>query len=77
MEAMGIHGNVYHCNEGHAAFMTLERIRNARQSGYSYQEARELVRATSLFTTHTPVPAGHDYFPEDLVKTAYIRANNL
>ncbi len=46
MEAMGIQGNVYHCNEGHAAFMTLERIRNARQYGYTYQEARELVRAT-------------------------------
>ena len=71
MEAMGIHGNVYHCNEGHAAFMTLERIKNARQSGYTYQEARELVRATSLFTTHTPVPAGHDYFPEDLLYTYF------
>lgn len=71
MEAMGIQGNVYHCNEGHAAFMTLERIRNARQSGRSYQESRELVRATSLFTTHTPVPAGHDYFSEDLLYTYF------
>jgi starch phosphorylase len=71
MEALGIHGNVYHCNEGHAAFMTLERIKNARQSGYTYQEARELVRATSLFTTHTPVPAGHDYFAEDLLYTYF------
>lgn len=71
MEAIGIQGNVYHCNEGHAAFMTLERIRNARQAGYTYQEARELVRASSLFTTHTPVPAGHDYFPEDLLYTYF------
>lgn len=71
MEALGIHGNVYHCNEGHAAFMTLERIRNARQSGHSYQESRELVRATSLFTTHTPVPAGHDYFSENLLYTYF------
>lgn len=71
MQAMGIVGNVYHCNEGHAAFMTLERIRLARQSGYSYQEAKELVKATSLFTTHTPVPAGHDYFPEDLLYTYF------
>jgi alpha-glucan phosphorylase-like protein len=67
MEAIGIQGDVYHCNEGHAAFMTLERIRFAKQAGYSLQEARELVKATSLFTTHTPVPAGHDYFPEDLL----------
>jgi len=71
MEAIGIKGNVYHCNEGHAAFMTLERIRSARHAGYSYQEARELVKASSLFTTHTPVPAGHDYFPEDLLYTYF------
>ncbi len=71
MEAIGIQGNVYHCNEGHAAFMTLERIKYARQAGYTYQEARELVKATSLFTTHTPVPAGHDYFPEDLLYTYF------
>jgi len=71
MEAMGIKGNVYHCNEGHAAFMTLERIKYARKAGYTYQEAQELVKATSLFTTHTPVPAGHDYFPEDLLYTYF------
>jgi len=71
MEAIGIFGDVYHCNEGHAAFMTLERIRMGREKGLSYAEAREQVRATSLFTTHTPVPAGHDYFGEDLLYTYF------
>lgn len=68
MEAMNFHGDVYHCNEGHAAFMGLERIRNLVSSGdYQFAEALEIVRSSSLFTTHTPVPAGHDYFSENLL----------
>jgi alpha-glucan phosphorylase-like protein len=69
LEAMGIQADVYHCNEGHAAFMSLERLRNyVNHDRLHIDEAIELVRASSLFTTHTPVPAGHDYFPEALLK---------
>ena len=66
---MGIKQDVYHCNEGHAAFIGLERIRNliARQK-LSFSEALEVVRSSSLFTTHTPVPAGHDAFPESMIR---------
>ena len=65
LETLGIKPEVFHCNEGHAAFMGLERIRvlTAKEK-LSFDEALEYVRATSLFTTHTPVPAGHDYFSE-------------
>lgn len=69
LEAMGIEADIYHCNEGHAAFMTLERTRNyMRNQHLSYAAASEMVRGSSLFTTHTPVPAGHDYFTEDLMR---------
>jgi len=65
LETLGIAREVFHCNEGHAAFMGLERIRLlGEKEGLSFDEALEYVRATSLFTTHTPVPAGHDYFSE-------------
>lgn len=65
LELLGISREVYHCNEGHAAFMGLERIRQLRKNQQlSFEEALEYVRSTSLFTTHTPVPAGHDYFSE-------------
>jgi phosphorylase/glycogen(starch) synthase len=60
---------VYHCNEGHAAFNGFERLRELIQiDNLSYPEALEVVRASSLFTTHTPVPAGHDAFTEDLLR---------
>ena len=61
--------NVYHCNEGHAAFIGIERIRNLiGRYDLSFSEALEVVRSSSLFTTHTPVPAGHDAFPESMLR---------
>lgn len=69
LEVMGIEKEVYHCNEGHATFLGLERIKHLVQhKGLTFKEAQEVVRASLLFTTHTPVPAGHDYFPESLLK---------
>lgn len=67
LRALGINTTVYHCNEGHAAFIGVERLREYIEAGLSYDEALEIVRASSLFTTHTPVPAGHDSFPEDMI----------
>ena len=70
LEAMGVEPDLYHCNEGHAAFIGIERLRNFVQSHQlSFPQAIELVRASTLFTTHTPVPAGHDAFTEDLLRT--------
>ena len=61
--------DVYHCNEGHAAFIGIERIRNLiDRYDLSFSEALEVVRSSSLFTTHTPVPAGHDAFPESMLR---------
>lgn len=61
--------DVYHCNEGHAAFIGIERIRNLiDRYELSFSEALEVVRSSSLFTTHTPVPAGHDAFPESMLR---------
>ena len=69
LEKMGIKQQVYHCNEGHAAFIGIERIRNLiSKKRLSFSEAMEVVRASSLFTTHTPVPAGHDAFPESMMR---------
>ena len=58
---------VFHTNEGHAGFLGVERVRELVQSGLSFDEAREAVRAGTVFTTHTPVPAGIDRFPRDLI----------
>ena len=58
---------VFHTNEGHAGFLGLERIRELIDTGLSYDEAKEAVRAGTVFTTHTPVPAGIDRFPRDMV----------
>jgi phosphorylase/glycogen(starch) synthase len=67
--ALGLAPAAWHINEGHAAFLALERVGAlVRESGLTFDEARELVRATTLFTTHTPVPAGHDRFGEDLMR---------
>ncbi|SHF36265.1 alpha-glucan family phosphorylase [Dysgonomonas macrotermitis] len=61
--------NVYHCNEGHAAFTGMERIHQLMvDKNLSFEEAKEVVRSSSLFTTHTPVPAGHDAFEEGLLR---------
>ena len=69
LNAMGIRQDVYHCNEGHAAFTGIERIRNLiHNDKLSFSEALEVVRSSSLFTTHTPVPAGHDAFPESMIR---------
>ncbi len=70
MRAIGLDTDLYHCNEGHASFTGLERLREYIQNeNMTYPEAMEMVRASSLFTTHTPVPAGHDSFEEDLLRT--------
>ncbi len=64
---LGVKHSVLHMNEGHPAFALLERIRERMEDDLSYEEAVRQVRATSVFTTHTPVPAGHDVFPFELV----------
>jgi phosphorylase/glycogen(starch) synthase len=70
LSELGIHADVYHCNEGHAAFLNLERLRTLVQNwGLTFSQAEEAVRASSLFTTHTPVPAGHDSFDENMLRT--------
>jgi phosphorylase/glycogen(starch) synthase len=70
LNVLGINPDVFHCNEGHAAFLHIERIYNLiQQEKLSFAEAMEVVRSSSLFTTHTPVPAGHDAFPENLLRT--------
>ena len=66
LEKLGIKKDIYHCNEGHAALCNVERICNYVAQGLSFQEALEVVRSSSLYTVHTPVPAGHDYFDEGL-----------
>ena len=68
LRALGIDPLVFHLNEGHSAFLVLERVRELVEAGQSFDEARESVRATTVFTTHTPVPAGHDVFPFHLVE---------
>jgi len=69
LKALGIEPNIYHINEGHAAFIGLEQLRGyIHDEKLSFSEALEIVRSSSLFTTHTPVPAGHDAFTEDLLR---------
>jgi phosphorylase/glycogen(starch) synthase len=69
LDAIGINPEIYHCNEGHAAFITLERmVKYIQNDKLAFEEAVEVVRASTLFTTHTPVPAGHDTFSEDLMR---------
>ncbi|MCQ2325413.1 MAG: alpha-glucan family phosphorylase [Paludibacteraceae bacterium] len=67
LKKLGIKKDVYHCNEGHAALMGLQRLVDlVQEQGLTFNEAKEVVRASGLYTCHTPVPAGHDYFQEDL-----------
>lgn len=66
LKKLGITKDVYHCNEGHAALCNVQRLVDFVESGLSFGEALELVKASSLYTVHTPVPAGHDYFEEGL-----------
>lgn len=67
LRAVGIDPAYWHCNEGHAAFSLLERLREQIANGLSFAEAKERVQRTTVFTSHTPVPAGHDVFPPYMV----------
>jgi len=68
LDALGLRPTVYHMNEGHSAFLALERIRSLMESQHlSFAEAAVLASSSLVFTTHTPVPAGHDYFPAALM----------
>jgi starch phosphorylase len=69
LKALGSAPTVWHLNEGHAAFVVLQRIRDLIEQGESFEAALAEVRRTTVFTTHTPVPAGHDAFPFSLVET--------
>ena len=67
LKKLGIKSKLYHCNEGHAALLNLQRLVDfVQEENIDFNTALELVRASSLYTVHTPVPAGHDYFDEDL-----------
>lgn len=67
LKKLGINSQLYHCNEGHAALLNLQRLVDYVQEKHlDFNVALELVRASSLYTVHTPVPAGHDYFDEGL-----------
>ena len=66
LKKLGIKKDVYHCNEGHAALMGLQRLVDLVEEGLTFNQAKEVVRSSGLYTCHTPVPAGHDYFEEGL-----------
>ena len=66
LKKLGIKKQIYHCNEGHAALCNLQRLCDYIEEGLTFNQAMELVRASGLYTVHTPVPAGHDYFDEGL-----------
>lgn len=68
LRALGIEPVVWHANEGHAAFMLVERVRELTSDGTPFEEAVRRVRATSVFTTHTPVSAGHDMFSHEQIE---------
>jgi len=68
LRAMGLAPTVWHINEGHAAFMVLERLRERLRAGIDFRTALEVVAAATVFTTHTPVPAGHDVFPHEMMR---------
>ena len=73
LRALGIQPSVFHMNEGHVAFLALELLREKIAQGASFSEALAATRAQCIFTTHTPVEAGHDRFSPDLVKYALHR----
>jgi glycogen phosphorylase len=68
LKALGSDPSVFHLNEGHAAFVVLQRIRDLIEQGSTFEDALNEIRSTTVFTTHTPVPAGHDAFPFQLVE---------
>ena len=67
LQRLGHDPDIFHMNEGHSAFLALERMRQLMNSGKTFDEAEAIVRASSVFTTHTPVPAGNDVFPTWLI----------
>ncbi len=70
LETLGVKSDIYHINEGHAAFIGIERLnRLINRKNFTFAESLEIIRTSTLFTTHTPVPAGHDYFEENLIMT--------
>jgi starch phosphorylase len=73
LQALGLSPSVWHVNEGHAAFLTLERTRHLLLEGHSFEKAADIVRHSTVFTTHTPVPAGHDIFPHHLMDRYFSR----
>ena len=77
LRELGVQPSVFHMNEGHAAFLTLELIREKLASGKSFAEASASTKAECIFTTHTPVEAGHDRFSSDLVSYALIKMQGL
>ena len=66
LRKLGLHKDIVHCNEGHAALANVQRLVEFVEQGMTFNEALEVVRTSSLYTVHTPVPAGHDYFDEGL-----------
>ncbi len=68
LQALGIRPRVFHMNEGHSAFLVVARLVDLVQRGLNWDEALQLVQHTTAFTTHTPVAAGHDAFPDDLLR---------
>lgn len=66
LKKLGIEKQIYHCNEGHAALINVQRLLDYVNQGLNISQAMEVVRSSSLYTVHTPVPAGHDSFAEDL-----------
>lgn len=66
LQKLGIQKQVYHCNEGHAALINVQRLSDYISEGLNFNQAIEVVRSSSLYTVHTPVPAGHDSFEEGL-----------
>lgn len=73
LKALKIPAGTYHINEGHAAFLSLERLREQLDKGLPFHVALEVVRASTVFTTHTPVPAGHDAFPLPMIEYYFSR----
>ena len=68
LDKLGIKKDIYHMNEGHASLINAERLSHyINEKGLSFNQAKEVVRASSLYTVHTPVPAGHDYFDESMI----------
>ena len=68
LRALGLEPGIFHLNEGHAGFVVLPRLRDLIEQGSSFEDALEEIQRTTIFTTHTPVPAGHDAFPFQLIE---------